>query len=187
MFSLLLLLIWTWGAQSSAPMWVSVSISISIHPQMKVLWCYARYSSVWLWDKASSGTLSSAAQGTIWGPLLGPGNPSRDKSLENPEMVPLIKIFTFLLPYPPVLHPTHPTPPSSPESSPSPFSLPISPYINHSPHPHAHSFCPAILFASNFQEDLYMFFFGFTLLFGFSGLVNYGLNDLGLWLEFTNE
>ena len=34
MFSLLLLLIWTLGAQSSAPMWVSVSISI--HSQMKI-------------------------------------------------------------------------------------------------------------------------------------------------------
>ena len=31
-------------------------------------------------DKASSGTLSSAAQGTIWGPLLGPEFLSRDKS-----------------------------------------------------------------------------------------------------------
>ena len=34
MFSLLLLLIWTLGAQSSAPMWVS--ISIAIHRRMKV-------------------------------------------------------------------------------------------------------------------------------------------------------
>ena len=50
MFSLLLLLIWTLGAKSSAPMWVSASIST--YGQMKVLWWYARYSSVWLWNQA---------------------------------------------------------------------------------------------------------------------------------------
>ena len=44
MFSLFLFFIWTLEAQSSALMWVSVSISI--HWQMKVLWWYARYSSV---------------------------------------------------------------------------------------------------------------------------------------------
>ena len=175
MFSLLLLLIWTLGAQASAPGWVSVSISI--HRQMKVLWWYGRYSSVWLWDKASSGTLSSAAQGTIWRPLLGPGNPSIFKSLANPKMAPLIKIFTSLLPYPPFLHPTHPIPPSSPEFVPSPFSLPISPYTN-PPHPRAPKFCLAIMSTSNIQEDNYMIFFGFTFLFSFSRITNYRLNVL---------
>ena len=110
-----------------------------------------------LLPKAQSGNLSSAAQGTIWGPLLGPGNSSRVKSLENPKMAPLIKIFTSLLPYPPFLHPTHSILPSSPESSPSPFSLPISPYTYP---PCAPNFCLAILSTSNIQEDNYMIFLG---------------------------
>ena len=73
------------GGSVSNPVWVSVSISI--HCQIKVLWWYAKYSSVWLWlwAKASSGSLSSAVQGTIGGSLLGPGNPSRIKSLADPH------------------------------------------------------------------------------------------------------
>ena len=34
-----------------------------------------------------------------------PGNPSRIKSLANPKIASLIKIYTSLLPYPPFLHP----------------------------------------------------------------------------------
>ena len=86
----------------------------------------------------------------------------------------------------PFIHLYPPTPPSSCHSFPSPFLFPFSPSPKLtptlSPHPHAHSFCPAILFASNFQEDLYVVFLVFTLLFGFSRL-----NDLGLWLESTYE
>ena len=101
-------------------------------------------------------------------------------------MAPLIKIFTSLLPYPSFLRPTLPIPPSSSESSPSPFSLPISPYI-HSLHPRAPKICLAILFTSNIQEDNNMIFFGFTFLFSFSGITNYRLNVLLWWLESTYE
>ena len=43
-----------------------------------------------------------------------PGNPSRVKSLANPKIAPLIKIYTSLLPHPPLLHPNHPIPSSFP-------------------------------------------------------------------------
>ena len=57
-----------------------------------------------------------------------PGNPSRVQSLANPKIVPLIKIYTSLLPYPLFLHPNHPIPPSYPHS---PLLFSLSPY----PHP----------------------------------------------------
>ena len=122
-------------------MWVSVSISI--HHQMKVLWWYAKYSSVWLWAKACSGTLSSAVQGTIWGSLLGPGNPSRIKSLGNPKMAPLVEIYTCLLPYPSFF--PHLIPPRHPQSSPSPLSLTIFPYFHSSTPPAPKFACQSCL------------------------------------------
>ena len=99
-------------------------------------------------------------------------------------MAPLIKISSSLLPYPTFIHLNHPTPPSSSQSFPSPYSLPFSP--NH-PYSHAPKFCLVILSASNFQEDLYMFFLGFTLLFSFFRIMKYRLNVPCLWLESNYE
>ena len=59
-------------------------------------------------------------------------------------------------------------------SSPSPFSLSISPYT----HPCAPNFCLAILSTSNIQEDNYMFFFEFIFLLSFSMITNYRFNVL---------
>ena len=105
MFSLLLLLIWTLGINSRAPMWVPASIST--YGQMKVIWWCARYSSVWLWNQAirhphllpreKSGDLSLALAYS-----------SKVKSLAIPKISPLIKILTFLLPFPPFLFPKLP-------------------------------------------------------------------------------
>ena len=55
-----------------------------------------------------------------------PGIPPIAKSLANPKMVPLMKISSSLLLYPPFLHLNTPTLPSSPQSFPSPFSLTFS-------------------------------------------------------------
>lgn len=58
----------------------------------------------------------------------------------------------------------------SPElSSILPFSLLFPPFPSPLLHPnnHALNFCLKNLSASNFQENRYMFFFGFTILFGF--------------------
>ena len=155
-------------------MWVSVSISI--HRQMKVLWWYAKYSSVWLGAKASSGTLSSV-QRTIWESLLGPGIPFIIKSPVNPKMTPLVEIYTSLIPYPSFLPSPHPNPPSFPHSSPTPFSLTLSP-SNNPPRPPCTRGCLALLSTSNLQEDNYMIFFRFTFLFSFSRITNNRLKDI---------
>ena len=86
-----------------------------------------------------SGTLSSAAQGKIGGPHLGPRNSSKVKSLANPKIVPLIKILTLLFPFPPFFHPTHPIPTRSLEFSLSKFFLAISLYL-HPPDLHVPNF-----------------------------------------------
>ena len=131
---------------------------------------------MWLWDKASSGTFSSAAQETIWGRLLGPGNPSRVKSLANPKMAPLKDIY-FPAPIS-ILPPSHPS--HSPKLSQIlPFSLLSTHLPLHSlPHPRTPKFCLAIWSTSNIQKDNYMIFFGFTFLFSFSRIMNYRLNVL---------
>ena len=75
---------------------------------------------------------------------------------------------------PPSPHPNHP---SFPRSSPTPFSLTISPSF-HPPLPPCTQGCLAILSTSNIQEDNYMIFFRFTFLFSFSRITNYRLQDL---------
>ena len=164
-FSLLLLLNWTLGAKSSAPMWVSVSSPI--HGQMKILWWFARYFSVWLWNKTIRHYLI-CCPGKNQGTSPWTRKASKVKSFADPKMAPLIKIFTSLLPFPPFLYPTHPIPPSSLEFYLSKFSLEISPYI----HP---------------QISMHQILPGFTLLFTFSKITNYKLNILYLWLGSTYE
>ena len=136
-FSFLPLFIWTLGAQSSAPMQVSASVSISCW--MKVLW--------WLFKILISLT---TGQGQFRPPLLYclgsqlgsslciPGNFSKVRFLVSPAMVPSIKISLSLLSYLSFLLLNY----SIPSSSPHPFLSPLLFPFHHPfyPHPHAPNF-----------------------------------------------
>ena len=182
MFSLLLLLIWTFGTKSSAPVWVSVSISI--YGQVKVLWWYARYSSVWLWNKAirhphllprkKSGDLS-----------LNLGTTLRWSLLQTLKWLPSLRYWLPCCHFHPFsFHTSHST---------KLFQILLFSYLStklplHStPRSPCTNFCLAILSTSNIQEDISMIFFGFTFFFTSSTITNYRLNVLYLCLESTYE